>query len=83
MGEVSREPANRSMWSKLILSGSVIGAALLPVGALGTRFGLWEFTLGFGFLLVGSIIAAIGVVVGIAALIAAKKRGLVGDRVAS
>ena len=80
MGEVARDPTTRSMWSKLILSGSVIGAALLPIGALGTRFGLWEFTLGFLFLLIGSIIAAIGVVVGIAALIAAKKRGLVGDK---
>ena len=36
--------------------------------------------MGFGFLLIGSIIAAIGVVVGIAALIAANKRGLTGDK---
>ena len=56
MGEVAREPAAKSMWSKLILSGSVIGAALLPIGAVGTRLGLWEFTIGFLFLLIGSII---------------------------
>jgi len=79
MGETMAEPT-KSMWSKLILGGSIVGAALLPIGALGSRFGLWEFILGFAFLLVGSIIAAIGVVVGIAALIAANKRGLTGDK---
>ena len=64
----------------MILSGSVIGAALLPIGAVGTRLGFWEFTIGFLFLLIGAIIAAVGVVVGIAALIAAKKRDLSGDK---
>ena len=79
MAEVNTGPT-KSMWSKLILGGSIVGAALLPVGALGARFGAWEFTVGFLFLLIGSIIGAIGVVVGIAALIAAKKRGLTGDK---
>lgn len=79
MGEIMGEPT-KSMWSKLILCGSIVGAVLLPLGALGSRFGLWEFTVGFLMLLIGSVIAAIGVVVGIAALIAAKKRGLSGDK---
>ena len=79
MGEVMGEPT-KSMWSKLILCGSIVGAVLLPLGAVGSRFGLWEFTVGFLLLLIGSIIAAIGVVVGIVALIAAKKRGLSGDK---
>ena len=79
MGEVLGDPA-RSMWSKLILYGSLAGAALLPIGALGARFGLWGFTVGFLFLLIGSIIAAIGVVAGIIALIAAHKRGRSRDK---
>jgi hypothetical protein len=31
-------------WSKAILIGGVVAAVLLPLGALGARFGLWPFT---------------------------------------
>ena len=31
-------------WSKAILIGGVIAAVCLPLGALGTKFGIWQFT---------------------------------------
>ena len=67
-------------WSKAILIGGVIGAALLPLGALGTKFGIWPFSGGFLLLAGGTVLAALAVLGGIIALIVANKKGLVGER---
>ncbi|MEQ8857261.1 MAG: DUF1499 domain-containing protein [Pseudomonadales bacterium] len=67
-------------WSKAILIGAVIAAVLLLVGALGSRFGLWAFGTGFTMLMAGSALAAIGLVTGIAGIIAAHARDLANDK---
>ncbi len=67
-------------WSKAILMGGVIGAILLPLGALGTKFGIWPFTGGFLLLAGGTILATVAVLGGVVALIIANRNGLVGER---
>ncbi|MFM8354065.1 MAG: DUF1499 domain-containing protein [Gammaproteobacteria bacterium] len=70
----------RTWWSRAILIGAVIAAVLLPVGALGTRLGIWSFMGGFMLLAAGTVLAAIGLIVGIAGIIAARRRGLTADK---
>ena len=67
-------------WSKAILIGAIVAAVCLPLGALGTKFGVWPFTTGFGVLQVGVVLAAIMLVAGVVGLIVASKRKLSGDR---
>jgi uncharacterized protein (DUF1499 family) len=67
-------------WSKAILVGAVVAAVLLPLGALGTRLGIWSFGVGFLLLAAGTVLAAIGLVTGIAGIIAAHRRGLSDDK---
>ena len=37
----------RRWWSKALLVGGVVALVLLPVGALGSRMGVWPFMGGF------------------------------------
>lgn len=60
--------------------GSIVGAALLPVGALGHRLGLWSFQTAFIFLGGGTLLAAIAVIGGVIALIVVLRSGRVADR---
>ncbi len=67
-------------WSRAILIGAVVAAVMLPLGALGSRFGMWSFSGGFMLLAGGTVLAAIGLVVGIAGIIAASRRELNDDK---
>jgi uncharacterized protein (DUF1499 family) len=67
-------------WAKAILIGAVVGAVLLPVGALGSRFGIWSFQIGFLGLAAGTILALLGLVLGVVGLIVASKRNLPGNK---
>lgn len=67
-------------WSKAILIGAVIAALLLPVGALGSRFGMWTFGTGFSFLSAGVLLAAIGLLAGLVGIFVAKRKGFRADR---
>ncbi len=67
-------------WSKAILIGGVIAAVCLPLGALGTKFGIWEFTGGFMLLASGTVLAILAVALGIIALVVASRRGLSSDK---
>jgi hypothetical protein len=69
-----------SWWAKAILIGAVIGAVLLPLGALGSRFGIWSFQTGFLGLAGGTILAVLGLVLGVVGLIVASKRQLPGNK---
>ena len=80
MAEQTSNPSGTKMWwSRAILIGAVVAAVLLPLGALGTRLGIWSFSGGFLLLAAGTVLAAIGLVVGIAGIIAASRRGLSED----
>lgn len=71
--------AAKSWWAKAILVGAVIAAVLLPVGALGTKFGVWGFQTGFLALAAASVLAVLGLVTGLAALFVSRKRGYADD----
>ncbi len=70
-------------WSRWVLLGAVGAAALLPVGALGSRFGLWPFSGGMLMMTIGSALSVVGVAGGLAATIVAGHRALTGDLRAS
>jgi uncharacterized protein (DUF1499 family) len=67
-------------WSQAIMIGAIVGAVLLPLGALGHRIGVWSFGTGFVFLAAGTFLSIIVVLGGIAALIAALRTGREADR---
>jgi len=67
-------------WSKAVLLGAIVAAALVPIGALGTRLAIWPFTLGLLLLAAGTLLAIVMAVLGIIALIVALSRGRTADR---
>jgi uncharacterized protein (DUF1499 family) len=71
---------NRTWWSRAILIGSVVAAVMLPVGALGTRLGIWQFSGGFMLLAGGVVLAAVGLIVGLVGIIVAARRKLAADK---
>ena len=66
-------------WSKSILAGGVTAVLLLPIGALGSRAGLWGFEVGFVLLQLGSLLALVGLGGGIPGVIVARRRSLSRD----
>lgn len=70
----------RRWWSKTIFTGALVAVALLPVGALGSRFGLWSFGMGFMLLAAGVMMSCVVLVTGIAGLVVARRQRLVLDK---
>tara|TARA_B100000959_G_scaffold269482_1_gene315285 strand:- start:48 stop:797 length:750 start_codon:yes stop_codon:yes gene_type:complete len=70
----------RKWWAKALLVGSLVGLAALPLGAFGTRAGVWDFTGGFMLLAVGIVLATIVFFLGIIAAVYANSRGLREER---
>lgn len=66
---------NYSRLSKAVLIVGVGGLALLPIGALGARFGLWHFGRGFQLLYTGTFVSAAVAVLGIAMIAFALRAG--------
>ena len=60
-------------WGQAILIGGIIGAALLPIGALGHRIGLWSYQAGFLFLAAGAVLSMFTVIGGLVALVSTRK----------
>ncbi len=65
--------------AKAALAVGLIAPATMVLGALGTRFGFWSFSMGFRFLFTGAFVAAAVLVLGIAVLIFALRAGRTGD----
>ena len=66
-------------WSKSILAGGVAAVVLLPLGAVGTRAGLWGYQVGFLLLQMGILLALVGVICAIPGILAARRRSLSRD----
>ena len=64
-----------SSLSKAVLVVGLVGFAMLPVGALGAKFGLWHFGRGFQLLYTGTFVSAGVAVLGIALLLFALQAG--------
>jgi uncharacterized protein (DUF1499 family) len=80
MTDQTTENSTATWWSKAILIGALVAAVLLPIGALGTRFGLWTFGTGFMFLAAGVVLAAVGLVTGVAGIIAVNRHRQAADK---
>ena len=70
----------RTWWAKGLLIGAVIAVLLLPIGALGYRFGILPLMGGFSLLGIGTLLAAAGLFLGIIALVVAARRGLSAEK---
>ncbi len=70
-------------WSRTVLIGAVAAAALFPISALGTRFGLWNWNAGFLILNVSAGLAIVVAAGAIAATVIAWRRRLPDDLRAS
>ncbi|MXW50564.1 MAG: DUF1499 domain-containing protein, partial [Gammaproteobacteria bacterium] len=70
-------------WSRVVLLGAVAATALLPIGALGSRLGLWGIGTGIQFLRVGGWLAVIVALIALAAVAVAWRRRLPNDLRAS
>ncbi len=66
-------------WSKSILAGGVAAVLLPPIGALSSRGGIWGFEVGFLLLLLGTLLALVGLGGGIAGVLVARRRSLSRD----
>src|SRR5262245_4987863 len=76
MAEVQRA----SWWTQALTIGAIVGAALLPIGALGHRVGLWSFATGFIWLAGGTFLSLIAFVGGLVALLFAWRSRRTADR---
>ena len=66
---------SQSRWSKFVRGAGIVGAVLLPIGALGSRFGIWPFLVGFLLLGVGVLLAVMALLVGVARFVVSARRG--------
>ena len=62
VGMAEGEKMARKKWANATLYAAAVGILLLPLGALGTRFGAWDFGVGFIFLGLGTLITAISLI---------------------
>ncbi|MEC7974828.1 MAG: hypothetical protein VX142_03385, partial [Pseudomonadota bacterium] len=72
--------AAKRWWAQALLIGGVIAVVCLPLGALGTKFGLWAFTGGFMLLAAGAVLATLASFLGVVAYIVCLRKDLVSER---
>jgi uncharacterized protein (DUF1499 family) len=77
---MNEQTAAKRWWAQAILIGGVIAAVCLPLGALGTKLGLWEFTGGFMLLAAGAVLATLASFLGVIAYIISLRKNLVAER---
>jgi uncharacterized protein (DUF1499 family) len=77
---MNNDKRDAAWWSKAVLIGAIVAAALLPIGALGTRLGVWPVPIGLMLVAAGALLAVVAVVLGIVALIAVVRTGRTADR---
>ncbi len=77
---MSESVDNRKWWSKALFVGAIVGLVALPIGALGTKLGIWPFTVGFMLLAVGVVLATIVFFLGIIAAVYTSSKKLNDDR---
>ena len=63
-----------SWWSKSILTVGITAVVLVPLGALGARFEIWDFVTGFALFRLSALLGLIGVACGIAGIVTATRR---------
>lgn len=74
------QAGNRKWWASALMVGGVIALVCLPLGALGTKLGLWQFTGGFILLAVGAVLAAAVFFLGLIAVVFTSIRRMAAER---
>ena len=77
---MNEQTAGKRWWAQAILIGGVIAVVCLPLGALGTKFGLWAFTGGFMLLAAGAVLATLASFLGVIAYIVSLRKQLLAER---
>ena len=77
---MNEQTAGKRWWAQAILIGGVIAVVCLPLGALGTKFGLWAFTGGFMLLAAGAVLATLASFLGVIAYIVTLRKQLLAER---
>mgnify|MGYP003324584757 CR=1 FL=1 len=67
-------------WARAVLYAAAFGTLLLPFGALGTRFGAWDFGVGFIFLGAGTLITGISLIGAVVGFLVAIKNSYPTER---
>ena len=71
---MNEQTADKRWWAQAILIGGVIAVVCLPLGALGTKFGLWAFADGFILLAAGAVLATLASFLGVIAYVVALRK---------
>ena len=77
---MNEQTAGKRWWAQAILIGGVIAVVCLPLGALGTKFGLWAFTGGFMLLAAAAVLATLASFLGVIAYIVSLRKQLLAER---
>ena len=80
MTEASNVPALPRWWSRAIQIGAVIAIVMLLLGPLGTKFGIWPFTIGLLMMAGAAILAAVGFIGGFWGYMVARSKGYAADK---
>jgi len=67
-------------WSRAIQIGAIMAVAMLLIGPLGTKFGVWPFTLGLMLMAGATVLAAIGLIGGLWGYMISRSNGLHADK---
>ncbi len=66
-------------WSRTILGVGLTALVLVPLAALGSRAGIWDFGVGFALFQLSGVVALLGIAGGIPAVVVAGRRALSRD----
>lgn len=67
-------------WSRSIQIGAIMAIVMLLLGPLGTKFGVWPFTIGLMLMAGAAVLAAIGFIGGLWGYLIARSRGYAPDK---
>lgn len=80
MNDATQADTQPRWWSRAIQIGAVMAVAMLLIGPLGTKFGIWPFTLGLLLMMGAAVLAAIGLIGGLWGFMVARSNGLSLDK---
>jgi len=80
MTEPNNNLAGPRWWSRAIQIGAVIAIVMLLLGPLGTKFGVWPFTVGLAMMAGSAVLGAIGLIGGLWGYMIARSKGYGPDK---
>ncbi|NOX50955.1 MAG: DUF1499 domain-containing protein [Gammaproteobacteria bacterium] len=72
--------SSKKWWGNALLIGAIVAVVALPLGAVGTKLGIWSFMGGFALLAVGVVLATMVFFLGIIAVVYANSKKMLAER---